>query len=79
MSAPAKERVDANSEAVLKCLWNEIVWLDNKWLVCQRLFGTNKADLDILNKRTGSVFRIFQGSIVDDIILTIAKLLDPAQ
>jgi hypothetical protein len=77
MSEATPDQVDV--ESVLKCIWNEVVWLDNRWLVCQSLFGSNKSDLDTLNQRTGTIFRIFQGSIIDDIILSIAKLLDPAK
>ena len=63
--------------SVLSAVAHEVIWLDTKWQTYQSVFSRSDADLASLNCRTAVLFRLFQVSLIDDIILTLSKLLDP--
>jgi hypothetical protein len=65
--------------SVLGTVAHEVIWLDTKWEAYNALFSRDASDVAILNRRTGLIFRLLQGSLIDDIILTLAKVLDRAQ
>ena len=59
-----------------KPLWQEVAALFAKWKAFVRLFGTNDADLDVLNRAAGGFFALFQDVLVGDLILGVGRLTD---
>jgi hypothetical protein len=60
-------------------LWQEVVALHFKWAEYVELFGTNSSRIELLNKAAPQFFRIVQDSLLEDVILHIARLTDPPE
>jgi hypothetical protein len=60
-------------------LWNELAWVESKWVEYVELYGTNESRIDLLNQAAGHFFKIVQDSLWDDTLLHIARLTDPAK
>jgi hypothetical protein len=60
-------------------LWNECVLLHWKWEEYVALFGTKPERITLLNQAAPSFFHIIQDTLWDNILLHIARLIDPPQ
>jgi len=58
-------------------LSNEVAWLHAKWNQYRQLFGHSPKRVDLLNSAASHFFRIVQDALWDDIILHLARLMDP--
>ena len=74
----AKKPTPAEVTALLDKLSDYVAEIHWRWQLCKSVFGRSAEDIRVLNRRTGRVFRGFQVSLIDSILLEIAKLFDPA-
>lgn len=58
-------------------LWNELAWLNSKWMEYVELFGTKPSRIELINRAAGHFFKVVQDSLWEDSILHIARLTDP--
>lgn len=58
-------------------LWNECVWLNDKWSQYTILFGSSEDRVILLNRTAGHFFKVIQDSLWDDTLIHIARLTDP--
>jgi hypothetical protein len=58
-------------------LWNECALLHWKWGEYRILFGTKPERVDILIAAAGTFFRLVQDTLWENILLHIARLVDP--
>ncbi len=58
-------------------LWNEVAYLFTKWSEYDELFGKKPSRVDLLNDAAPTFFYIVQDCMFKDILLHIARLLDP--
>jgi hypothetical protein len=64
---------------VHRALWPHVVDLQGQWNTFRRLFMTNDGTVDVLNWAARGLFAKMQRSLVDEMILAIARLTDPPQ
>ncbi|WP_407690639.1 AbiU2 domain-containing protein [Rhodocyclus tenuis] len=62
---------------VYSALWQEVAWINKKWNQYVELFGTSPERIELLNRAAPSFFRTFQDSLLDDVLLHLARLTDP--
>ena len=58
-------------------LWQEIAWLHAKWEEYVCLFGTKESRVDLLNRAAPRFARIVQDTLLEDVLLHVARLTDP--
>jgi hypothetical protein len=63
--------------AVYNELWQQLAWLHGKWDEYAELFGTNQSRVELLNEAAPRFFRTVQDTLWDDVLIHIARLLDP--
>lgn len=61
-----------------KKLWQDVVNLHAKWNLFQQLYGEQES-VAVLKETAPWAFRTFQLVLLDDILLSICRLTDPAQ
>ncbi len=61
----------------LYVIYNEIAWLSLKWSEYCQLFAMKETRIELLNQSAPSFFFLVQRTLLDSIILGIAKLTDP--
>jgi len=59
-------------------IWQEVVWVHSKWNIFLQLYSDSET-IALLNNTAPSYFRICQDVLLDDIMLSICRLTDPAQ
>ena len=59
-------------------LWQDVVWVHDKWNIFLQLYSDKEA-IDLLNKTAPSFFYICQYVLLDDTMMAICRLTDPAQ
>ena len=57
-------------------LWKELVWLNTKWAQFVQLFGSKPERLALLNGTAPLFFRVVQDTLLEDVILHIARLTE---
>ena len=62
---------------VFHALSHEVAWLHAKWLEYRKLFAKSEERLDLLNSSAGFFFYTIQKVVWEDVLLHIARLLDP--
>jgi len=62
---------------VYKLLEDELILIHVKWTIYSTVFGHSKDRIDLLNEFAPITFGIFQKTLLDDIILSINRLIDP--
>jgi hypothetical protein len=60
-------------------LFEELVWLHDKWAQYCELFGKDQQRVELLNKVAPRFFWYLQHTLFDDIQLHLARLTDPPQ
>ena len=59
-------------------LWQTVAWVNMEWTQFVDLFGSKPSRVELLNQTAPAFFRIVQDSLWKEIVLTIARLTDPA-
>lgn len=75
-----KEDIEAMGEPLSKLyyeLWQEVSWLYFKWDEYEVLFGTKPSRIDLMNESAPFFFYIVEKSFWENILLHIAKIMDP--
>ncbi|KNH29212.1 hypothetical protein ACS77_04820 [Pseudomonas syringae] len=65
--------------AIYTALWQEVALIHQKWGQFVELFGTSPERVELLNKAAPTLFRTFQDSLWEDLLLHLARLTDPPQ
>lgn len=63
--------------AAFQYLHDEIVWIHAKWQMYRQVYGSEQLRVDLLNEFAPVFFRICQDALLDDILISINRLLDP--
>ncbi len=58
-------------------LWQEVAWLHTKWEEYVVLFGTKESRVELLNRAAPRFARIVQDTLLEDVLLHVARLTDP--
>jgi hypothetical protein len=61
-----------------EALYNEVVAVHARWIIYRQLFAKSKERLNVLNEVAGTFFYVIQGTLIDNVQLTLSKLADPA-
>lgn len=61
----------------LYVIYNEIAWLSLKWSEYCQLFAVKETRIELLNQSAPSFFFLIQRTLLDSIILGVARLIDP--
>jgi hypothetical protein len=70
------EKLGDNLGPLFHELWNEVAWLYIKWEEYVELFGKTPSRIDLLNQSAPMFFRIVQDSLLENVLLNIARLTD---
>jgi AbiU2 len=60
-------------------LTNEVAWVHAKWAQYQQLYTRSSEQITLLNEVARHFFGIIQDTLLEDIILHLARLIDPPQ
>lgn len=78
------ERRDANRqmmpkevEEVYQPLYQEVCWLQAKWIVFRQLYSESPENVELMNASAPTFFRMYQDISTNDILLCISRLTDP--
>jgi hypothetical protein len=63
--------------AIYNSLWQQLAWLHSKWAEYVELFGTRESRVSLMNEAAPSFFRMVQDSLLDDVLIHVARLTDP--
>jgi hypothetical protein len=69
----------ADAKATFEALQDEVIWLHAKWIVFRQLFGTSEERIDLLNDFGPDLFQIVYDGLLNDVLLTMSRLIDPAR
>lgn len=59
-------------------LYNDVVWLHAKWQQYRKLFADSPEGVELLNSVAGFFFVVIDRVLWDDVLLHLARLVDPA-
>jgi hypothetical protein len=62
----------------LEAIRRELVWVHARWKMNSQLFRSGEKRVALLNAYGGAFFASVQRTLVDDLVLGISRLLDPA-
>jgi hypothetical protein len=60
-------------------LSGEVIWLREKWINYNYLFGHSQQRIDVLNQAGSTFFYILDHLFIDDLILSLSHLTDPGE
>lgn len=60
-------------------LRNEVAWLHAKWKQYRQLYARSPKRIELLNQAASHLFGVIQASLLEDVVLHIARLTDPPQ
>lgn len=69
----------ATIEKVFEELRNEIHWVHAKWMIYRELFDHSDERIDLLNECASAFFYFIEQTLFGDVLLSIAKITDPAR
>jgi hypothetical protein len=69
----------ASLGAIYSELWQEVAWIHQRWSQYVALFGTNSERIDLLNRAAPSLFRTVQDTLLEAVLLHLARLTDPSK
>lgn len=69
----------ANIEPLFQKLREETIWLHRDWKLFRQLYGTSESRVDLLNEVAGVFFNALQWIMLNEVILSICRLLDRPQ
>ena len=58
-------------------LYNEIVWIESKWIEFRELFGIKESRIELMNKTAPFFFYMIQNVLWENLLLGIARITDP--
>jgi len=64
---------------VCAALYHDVVWLHMRWAMYRQLFAKSDRRIALLNDTAGMFFGFFQRVLFEDIVLGLARLVDPCQ
>jgi len=64
---------------VYEGLRREIQWLQAKWQIFCQLFVVSEEQTYLLNRKAPGFFRIVYGVLLDDVFMSLSRLIDPAR
>ena len=67
----------AESQKIFNELWEDVVWLNGKWNIVNQLFYSDPCNIELLNRKAFSFFRVIKRTLLDDILLSICRIIDP--
>jgi hypothetical protein len=62
---------------VYHLLYNDVMWLHAKWQQYRKLVGESRDRVELLNRAAGFFFFIVQDVLWNDVLLHLARLVDP--
>lgn len=62
---------------IYSALWQEVARIHKKWNQYVELFGTSRERIELLNLAAPSFFRTVQDSLLEDVLLHLARFTDP--
>lgn len=66
-------------EQVYDALRIEVTWLHGRWICYRQLFAGSPERIDMLNECASVFFLIIQDVLLDEVMLSLSKLTDPAK
>jgi hypothetical protein len=60
-------------------LRNEVTWVHAKWKQYRQLYAVSPERIDLLNQAAGHFFGVIQDSLLEDVVLHLARLTDSPQ
>lgn len=69
---------DRTFDDLFKHLLNDVIWLHVKWRIYRQLYGTSAEHVELLNRTAPTFFSVAQEAILNDVLLAISRLTDPA-
>src|ERR1035438_724700 len=73
------ERIPEEYRETFAYLSGEVLHIREKWREYVTLFGHSQARIDLLNEGGSFLIWIIDGLFIDDFILSLSRLLDPAE
>jgi AbiU2 len=73
------EKIPENTRRIFSLLSGEVIWLREKWLNYNYLFGHSPERIEVLNQCGATFFYTLDHLFIDDFILTLSRLTDPAK
>jgi len=64
-------------EEVYQPLYQEVCWLQAKWIVFRQLYAEGSESVDLMNASAPTFFRMYEDVATNDILLTITRLTEP--
>lgn len=77
--ADRRQDMPPDLRVVYSELSDEVSWLHAKWQQYRLLFAKSERRIDLLNETAGYLFRIIQDTLFEDVVMSLARLTDPAQ
>ena len=68
----------ATLESVFECVNQSVIQLIFRWKIFCQLFDSGPDNVDLLNASGAVVFGLFQRLALDDVIMALSRLTDPA-
>lgn len=68
----------ASLESVFECVNKSVIQLSFRWKIFCQLFDSGPDNIALLNASGAEVFSLFQRLALDDVMLTLSRLTDPA-
>ena len=62
---------------VYDALRNEVFWVHTKWNQYRQLYARSSEQIDLLNQTASHFFGLIQDSLLEDVVLHLARLTDP--
>lgn len=60
-------------------LRDEVIYLHARWKIFRQLYAGSQTRIDLLNETAGSFFHMIQLVLLEHTVLSLSRLLDPAQ
>jgi hypothetical protein len=70
------DKIPANTRKIYSLLSGESLWLREKWVNYNYLYGHSQERIEILNKAGSTFFYILDHLFIDDLILSLSRLTD---
>lgn len=65
-------------ESVFECVNNSVIQISFRWKIYCQLFDSGSDNMTLLNASGAEVFKLFQRLALDDVMLALSRLTDPA-
>ncbi len=55
---------------------DELIWDSLKWKIYKQIYGRDEETVELINEIAPGCFKIFQDALLNDVIMTLARLVD---